>query len=247
MVRATIAEAPRRATGVKAPIRRVRWTEAEDQLLREQYSKCRTAELAAKLGRKTASVYQRAYALGLEKDDEFLASPASGRLQPGPENPGHSTRFQAGQASWNKGVQGVTGHHPNTKRTQFRKGRAAAEARNYQPIGSTRVNNGVLERKVTDDPSLYPARRWRPVARLVWEAAHGPVPAGHAVVFLAGKASLLEEEITAGVLELVSRRELMLRNSRHTRYPVEVNQLIQLKAAVVRKVNNRINRKEQQA
>jgi len=108
------------------------------------------------------------------------------------------------------------------------------------------VNNGVLEKKVTDDPSLYPARRWRPVARLVWEGVHGPIPQGHAVVFLPGRSSLIESDITIDSLELVTRRDLMLRNSRHTRYPPELNQIIQLKAAVVRKVNNRIKKKEQQ-
>jgi hypothetical protein len=144
-------------------------------------------------------------------------------------------------------VRGSTGNHPNTKRTQFQKGRSASEARNYQPIGTLRVSNGVLEKKVTDDPGLYPARRWRPVARLVWEATHGPVPDGHAVVFLPGRATLIESEITTASVELVTRRELMLRNSRHTRYPPELNQIIQLKGAVVRKLNNRLKKKEQQA
>jgi len=62
--------------------------------------------------------------------------------------------------------------------TQFKKGdRLGAAQHNYVPIGSLRVSkDGYLERKVTDDPSFVPNRRWVSVHRLVWEAAHGPVP-----------------------------------------------------------------------
>ena len=85
-------------------------------------------------------------------------------------------RFNPGSAAWNKGIPGSTGNHPNTKRTQFKKGRARGEARNYQPIGTLRILDGILQRKVTDDPALYPSRRWVAVHRLVWEAVNGPTP-----------------------------------------------------------------------
>lgn len=48
------------------------------------------------------------------------------------------------------------------------------------------TEDGYLERKVTDDPALYPARRWVFEHRLVWEAANGPIPDGHVIVFLDG-------------------------------------------------------------
>jgi len=101
------------------------------------------------------------------------------------------------------------------------------------------TQDGYLERKVTDDPSFVPNRRWVSVHRLVWEAAHGPVPQGHAVVFLPGRRTADLASITLDGLELVSRAELMRRNSYHTRYPKEVAQLIQLKGALNRKINRR--------
>lgn len=69
----------------------------------------------------------------------------------------------------------------------FKPGRHASQARNYLPIGSLRCSkDGYVERKVTDDPSLVPARRWVAEHRLIWEAANGPIPEGHVVVFLDG-------------------------------------------------------------
>lgn len=214
------------------------WTPREDEILRERYPDEPAAVVAAAIGRSLRAVYYRASQLGLAKSGTFLASQASGRADLAAR--GRATQFTKGGPAWNKGIKGATGHHPNSRRTQFKKGcMTGAAQHNYQPIGTLRINKGVLEQKVTDDPSLYPARRWRPVARIVWEQAHGPIPEGHAVVFKPGCATADPERITPDVLELLSRQELMRRNSRHTRYPPELNQLIQLKGALNRKINNR--------
>lgn len=95
---------------------------------------------------------------------------------------------------------------------QFQKGALnGAAARNYQPIGSLRWSKeGYLERKVTDDPSLWPARRWVGEHRLMWEQAHGPIPDGHVVVFLDGDPCNLELDnlraVPRGVLGLMNKR-----------------------------------------
>lgn len=99
---------------------------------------------------------------------------------------------------------------------------------------------------MSDDRALQPVRRWIPVHRLVWEAAHGPIPSGHAVVFRPGQHSVDERAITLDKLELVTRAELMRRNSYHTNYPPELKKLVQLRGALVRKINHR-SRKETQS
>ncbi len=93
--------------------------------------------------------------------------------------PGH-VPFNKGKKGWQAGGRSVE--------TQFQKGEMAGAAqRNYKPIGSTRISkDGYLERKVTDDPNLVPARRWVGEHRLVWEAANGTIPDGYVVVFLDG-------------------------------------------------------------
>lgn len=96
---------------------------------------------------------------------------------------------------------------------RFKKGRPAKDALNYRPIGSTRISkDGYIERKVTDDPTLVPARRWVGEHRLIWEAHNGPVPAGHVVVFLDGDPTNLSLEnlrcVQRGVLAVMNKRGL---------------------------------------
>ncbi|QEZ47218.1 HNH endonuclease signature motif containing protein [Cupriavidus oxalaticus] len=211
------------------------WTEVELAVLRDCYPNSKTEDIAAALKRPTHAVYNKALAMGLRKSEAYLSSPDAGRLD---GKRGAGSRFVAGQPSWNKGVKGSTGTHPNCRQAQFKKGerRGAANA-NYVPIGTERISkDGYLERKVTDDPNLVPARRWVGVHRLVWEAAHGPIPPGHAVTFLPGRRTADAALITEDALELVSRGELARRNHPRARSP-ELAKLVQLKGAITRQVN----------
>lgn len=219
------------------------WTPRDEALLRDLYPDHTTLAVAALLGRSVSKVYAKACRLGLSKSADFLAGPYSGRMRLGQNPNSVPTRFKAGQVSWNKGRKGVTGTHPNTRSTQFKKGEMNGAAQhNYVAIGSVRINgDGHLERKTTDDPSLYPARRWTPVYRLVWEAQMGPIPRGHVVVFKPSCKTVVEAEITVDRLECISRAELGRRNNVWRRNSPEMASLIGIKGAITRQVN-RINR-----
>lgn len=117
---------------------------------------------------------------------------------------GRTGRFHKGQPR----TPGSGAKGPN--RTSFKKGcMSGAAQHNYVEIGSLRFSkDGYLERKVTDDQSLVPARRWVGVHRLNWEAAHGPIPEGHCVCFIDGNP--LNAELSN--LVLLSRRELVWLN-----------------------------------
>ncbi|WP_250865633.1 HNH endonuclease signature motif containing protein [Caballeronia sp. INSB1] len=214
------------------------WTDDEIEQLKRQYPDYETAEIARSLGRPIRPVYQKAASLGLKKTAAFLASDSSGRIQRGRTDERMvATQFKKGQTSWNKGVKGICGTHENSRRTQFKKGEMRGAAQhNYVPIGSERISkDGYLERKVNDDHPV-PARRWVGVHRLVWEAANGPVPAGHVVCFLPGRRMSDADRITLDALELVSRAELARRNHPVTRDP-ELAKLVQLKGAITRQIN----------
>jgi hypothetical protein len=218
------------------------WGNLQDDLLRELYASMPTIALAVALDRPLRAVYFRARRLGLRKSPEYLSSAYGGRLD---GVKGSVTRFTKGMTPWNKGCKGWKAGGRSAE-TRFAKGRPAHEARNYRPIGSLRINkDGYLERKVTDDPTLVPARRWVAVHRLVWEAAHGPAPAGYAVTFKPGRRTTDEAAITLDAVELTSRADLMRRNTVHN-LPPEVTQLIQLRGALNRKIRNR-TREEQDA
>ena len=224
------------------------WTAVELELLRRNYPDSRTDDLAAALDRTLTTVYQKAIKMGLRKSEAYLATDNACRIQRGRQSEAmKASQFKPGQASWNKGLRGVVGVQEACRATQFKKGRPANEARNYLPIGSLRISkDGYLERKVTDDPSVYPARRWVAVHRLVWLDAHGPVPDGHVVIFKPGMRTTVEAEVIVDRLDLVTRQELMRRNSVHTVYPPEVARLVQLNGALKRQINKRA-RNEQNA
>lgn len=211
------------------------WSDDALAELRRRYPHEPTAALVADLGYSASAIYQKARTLGLHKTAEYLASPAACRLRRG-DNIGEACRFQKGMVPWNKGSHFVAGGR--STETQFKPGRPASEAANYLSIGSLRVNaDGYLERKTTDDPGIYPARRWVPVHRLVWIAAHGPLPADHICVFKAGLRTTVLEEITPDRLECITRVENMRRNSYHNRYPKEIGLAIQARGALIRKIN----------
>lgn len=216
---------------------RTAWTPAEEALLRERYPHQRSADIAAALGRPLKHVYSKATKLGLAKSAAFFARDLSGRMLKGGQL-SVATQFKHGLVPWNKGQ-----HYQALGRsidTQFKPG---SKPHTWKPVGTLRVNaDGYLQRKCTD--TGYTPRDWVAVHRLVWEAAHGPVPAGHVVVFLPGRKTLDEAAITLDAVECITRRQLMARNTVHT-LPKPLAQVVQLRGALARQINRKA--KEAQA
>lgn len=223
-------------------LRRIPWSAQDVAELSRRYPHEQTKVIASDLGRPIHTVYQKANGMGLKKDADYLESDASGRLN-GRDTRGLSSRFTKGAVPFNKGTHFHAGGR--SVETQFKKGQmSGAAARNYVPIGSERISkDGHVERKFTDDPTLHPVARWKGVHRLVWEAANGPVPAGHVVVFRPGRATTDVSRITLDALELVTRAELMRRNTIH-RYPAELKQTIRLVGKLRRVIEDKADEKQ---
>lgn len=216
--------------------RRRYWTEAELQQLRDLYPDTPTAEIARLTGRLVGSVYQKALSIGLRKSASYLSSVAACRLRQGDEV-GKEFRFQKGHASWNKGRKGWTPGGASIA-TRFQEGH---RPHTWRPVGTERINaDGYRDRKISD--TGYPPRDWRGVHLLLWEEHHGPVPAGHAVVFRNGNKA----DIRIENLELITRRELMARNTVHN-LPPAIVQVVQLRGALVRQINRRTKEQGAQA
>lgn len=208
------------------------WTDEQIESLRALYPNFTTADVAFVVGRSTRATYQKAGSLGLKKSPEFMASGRAGRLD---GVRGGATRFQKGQAAWNKGVKGVVGIQAACRKTQFSAGQMP---HNTQPIGSYRLDgDGTLQRKISNDKGSN-SKRWRGVHELAWTEANGPVPPKHIVVFKPGMRTSALEEITLDRIECISLAENMRRNTRHN-LPPELNEVIQLRAVLTRHINNR--------
>lgn len=191
-----------------------------------------SAEVAAKLGLRIGQVSTRAKRMGLKKSAAYLASPAAGRLSR--ENAharGATTRFKPGNPSHNKGLRrpGYSVGRGRMQETTFKRGQLP---HNTVPIGAEAVRDGDLVWvKVRDD--LKPARlNWQPKQRVVWEAANGPIPPGHMVVFRDGN----RRNFAIENLECYSKAEHQARHSIHA-YGPEIAHISQLRGAITRQVN----------
>lgn len=223
-------------------MKRFDWTPERERVLRALYPHHTAAQAAQALGCGVRAVYNKVHAMGLTKAPEFMARQQSGRMARGQQHPRSvATQFKPGQKPWNTGLKGwqAGGRAPET---QFKPGQ---KPRNTLPVGSLRLNpchqtgRLVLEQK-TGEAKGPNHLRWTPVARLVWEAAHGPLPHNHIVVFKPGLFTNVREEITLERLECITRAEHAMRNHPRSKNP-ELGKLVQLKGAITRQVN-RINR-----
>lgn len=205
---------------------RHQWTGGQLAALIELYPHIPTEWFAQVAGIPLGQVYAKAGHLGLVKTERYMSSEFACRLRRG-DNVGAGTRFKKGHETWNKGMKGLD---LGGKETQFKPGQ---KPHNTKPIGSARLSKeGYLQWKITE--TGYPPKDWIGVHILIWEEHHGPVPAGHAVAFKDGD----KRNIVIGNLELVSRQELMRRNSYHN-YGKEIAQLVQLRGAITRQLNKR--------
>jgi hypothetical protein len=122
--------------------------------------------------------------------------------------------------------------------TQFKPGeRRGIAEKNWCPIGTIRSDaEGYLRIKVREGRKgeaygFGNTKIWPLLQRHVWEQHRGPIPDGHAVVFKDGDRANCD----IGNLEVISRRDLMLRNSSQ-RWGKEVFEVIQLRGALNRKL-----------
>ncbi|HRF06306.1 HNH endonuclease signature motif containing protein [Accumulibacter sp.] len=209
---------------------RISWTAEMKALVAKIYPDTPTADVARRVGVSETSVYAQAAVLGIRKSAAYMASTAACRLRRG-DNVGAKSRFRKGANPWNKGMKGLQLGGVGTRFQPGHVGGRAAEV--YQPIGTERITrDGYLERKIHD--GLPRQSRWRAVHLLLWEEANGRVPPGHAIAFRDGD----KRNLDLVNLHLVSRAELMRRNSCHN-YGPEMARLVQLKSAIARQINKR--------
>lgn len=221
-------------------LRRVRkpWAEKEIGIVLRRYADESTDALAKDLGRTVSMIYNIADKMGLKKSEAYLASPEACRLRRG-DNVGAAYRYRKGQTPPNKGLRRPGWVPGRMASTQFKRGeRSGLAAKNWKPIGTILEDHeGYLRIKVREwhageNTGFGNTEIWPLLHRHTWVEHNGAIPAGHNVVFKDGKRSNCE----IGNLELITRAEMMRRNTIHARYPPELKRAIMLLGAVKRKV-----------
>ena len=218
------------------------WSQAEDDTLRQLWPNNPDTVVMAALGRSQSNVHVRAKRLGIKRSPEYLELAKERAAQRIKTDPVMSARvFKPGCATWNSGMKG---YQPGGRsaETRFKPGDKPAST---LPIGAHRIviskhGGAHLERKMSDTLG-HSHKRWVPVARLVWQDAHGPVPPGHIVVFKTPSLrTVVLEQITLDKLDCITRAEHAKRNHPRNKCP-ELGALIQLKGCITRQVK-RINK-----
>lgn len=123
-------------------------------------------------------------------------------------------RFKKGCLSWNKGKKQTDYMNPEaierTKITRFKKGHTPD---NLLPIGTKRkTKDGYWIIKVQSKGTQR--ERWRMLHHVVWEAHHGKIKRGQAVIFLDGNT----DNVTLGNLALISLKENQRLNIKKWRF-----------------------------
>lgn len=206
------------------------WQDFEVQALEQLFPHFSAAEIAKVIGTTERAVHLKARALGLKKSSEWIAERARKRST----QPGHGAipyRFTKGQTPWNAGTAGTGLLKGNSG--SFKSGRMP---QTWRPIGSTRIADGYMQRKISD--TRCTRRDYVCIHHLVWRMHGRSIPRGHALVFIDGN----KLNVDINNLQLISRAELMRRNTVHRHGP-EIAQLSQLIGAIKRQIN-RSNAKE---
>lgn len=110
--------------------------------------------------------------------------------------------FEKGQEPWSKGKKGLR----LSPATEFKPGN---KPQTWVPIGTEVTDrDGYRKVKVSDNPGVESRFNWQFVHRLEWEKHNGPVPKGHAIIFIDGDRSNCSIENLA----MLTRAELVRLN-----------------------------------
>ena len=200
------------------------WSDAEIAYLREKYADTRIEELVEYFGLN----------VGIKKSIDLIRELAKENI---------SDKFlsyskKKGDVPHNKGVKMRPDVYARCKGTMFKKGNMPANTKEDGFL-SVRGNSGFK--------CLYvrvSLGKWTPYSRYIWEQHNGAIPPNHIIAFKDGNW----QNCDISNLTLMSRGDNMKRNSLHN-YPKEISNLIALRAAFSRKVNNlvRIKKNDRQS
>jgi hypothetical protein len=177
------------------------FTKSDDQFIRANFETMSFRAMAKTIGRSKYGVMYRLRLLGLVRSAE-----ANARF--------NGTKFNIGSTPWNKGKKIVVTEA--MKHTFYKKGNT--------PANTLPDNSISLRFSKEGRPYMFlriSKNNWKHIHVCLWEHYHGRAPEGYVVVFK-NKDTL---DVRIENLELITREELMKRNTIHN-YPEPVKNAI---------------------
>jgi hypothetical protein len=182
------------------------WTEEEIEVLKQRYATESTASLAEFFNCQYGAVANKAGALKLKKDPEYLKTILN-ELCKNLEKSGKSSQFKSGNVSHNKGKKMSAELYEKVSKTFFKKGN--------KPVNTKEGVGMVVSRK---DKSGYMYNyikiadsKWVPLHRHLYEAKFGPIPPNMNLNFIDGNSQNCELEN----LQLITKKEQRIKNAGH--------------------------------
>lgn len=177
----------------------MKWTEKEENYLRENHLIKTVPEMCAELGRTKSSINARRILLGLKRPE---------RIKQEMQARGY---FNKGHKPFNKGMKGI---HLSPE-TEFKKGNKPA---------NTLYDGCVTLRYHKRDKRNYlyiriSSMKWKTLHRYNWEKVYGKVPEGYVVAFKDKK-----DELNCNIenLKLISRADNARRNVNYEKIAVKI-------------------------
>ncbi len=206
-------------------MKRHSWTGSELRYLSARYPDHSAIVIAEYLGVSVNAVYKQAHALGLKKSNEFLQKL---RFSQNLSEQGKRYRFPKGHVPANKGKKLPAHIKEKVKHTWFKKGQIPHNTKYDGYISIRRDSHGRPYAHIRIAQGKFDL-----LHRHIWEQHHGPVPEGKIVAFKNGDPSDFRIEN----LELITREENMLRNTRHN-YPKDLQEAIMALNKLKKAINN---------
>ena len=203
------------------------WTHEQEQIVRDHYADSSPQQMNKLLNGEfdIRQIAHKAKIIGIRKSaayKQIYGLSENGQFLPHRDPPNKGKHFRAGGRS---------------AETRFKPGQVPA---NWKPVGSTRITvDGYLEIKTEEG-----MHKWRLLHREVWKQHHGKYPPpGTALIFKDGN-KLNCRDISN--LELVTRKQLMQRNTVHN-LPESLKEVVRLRASIIRRINDRQGKRRNSA
>jgi len=185
------------------------WIDSEIEILKRDYPKVEAKIIASTLNKGYRSVLNKAFYLGLKKDESFFSAMGE-RLK----ESGKAHRFSKGHVPNNKGkkqtefmsVEAIE----KIKATQFKKGNLPHNTKTDGYIIIRKDKRGAYK-WIKKEGKMQPLHIWN------WKTEKSEIPKGYNVIFKDGNTL----NCNIDNLDCISKEENMKRNTIHN-YPVEL-------------------------